>query len=253
MQGRRPPETSGIELLVSPTLRAAGFTHAFPTRRGGLDLREGGHYGRAVERLRAAMGILARPLRTCRQVHGSEVVRAEFLDLDAEPQADALVSGPGGPAVGVRTADCLPLLLADRRSGAVAAVHAGWRGCVAGVVPRAVEQLRAHWGSRPQDVLAVVGPHARVDRYEVSEDVAEALLHAAGKARTEPVLVRQTGRRPRASLRAVVVSQLKDLGIASSHIEDVGGCTISDAARFFSYRREGPHSGRHLAIIVPRP
>ncbi len=239
-------------------MASAGFLHAF-TLRGDAEARV--DFGRTAlpappvealqRRLLRCLGIDGIPLRTAHQVHGASVLLAPDVDPTAPPEADALCSPPGGPAVGVRTADCLPLLLADPHTGAVAVVHAGWRGCVAGVAAAAVERMRRAFGSRPATLLAAIGPHARIDAYEVGPEVAEALRAAAGPSPPEPVLRTGPRGRPHASLRAVVLSQLLRAGLRVEHVEDVGGCTVSEPARFFSFRREGEAAGRHLALLLP--
>jgi YfiH family protein len=137
--------------------------------------------------------------------------------------------------------------LGDRETGAVAAIHAGWRGVACGVVGAAVEALRELTGRRG-DLLAAIGPHISVRAFEVGEDVA-AQLAAASDARG---VVERTAARPHVDLRRIVRAQLLGGGVAPSAVDDVLGCTVSEPQRFFSFRRDGEKSGRHLAAIVPQ-
>src|SRR5688500_1220904 len=174
-------------------LGAAGFRHAFFTRSGGVssgpyrslnfsvavgDSEENVHEN--LERAAAVLGVGARRIFYLSQVHGRDVhvlsgaeERSEVLEL----RGDALVSGVADLACGVRSADCVPILIADRRSGRVAAVHAGWRGIVAEVVPAAVDSLRA-CAPAPAELIAAIGPHISSQVFEVSADVAREITTA---------------------------------------------------------------------------
>lgn len=257
------------ETLRSPLLTTAGFRHAFFTRHGGVSTgayaslnfsRTVGdaesHVTENLERAARALDVPRDHLFYLNQVHGAEVVvlsAGDTVDALACREGDALAVIPpppldGAVAVGVRVADCVPVLLGDRRSGAVAAIHAGWRGVVAGVIGTTVEVLR----SRLQgalDPVAAIGPHISATAFEVGEEVAAALGAIAPE---RAVILRPTGRRPHVDLRALVREQLQRAGLAAASIDDVEGCTYHEPERFFSFRRDGAHSGRHLAAIVTR-
>lgn len=242
--------------LSSPLLEAHGFRHAFFTREGGVSegayaslnfsVGAGDRPERVAENLaraRSALGVDA--LYFLSQVHGRVVVEvdpSEPPDAFVRREGDAVISRARGAAACVRVADCAPVLIAGRSSGAVAAVHAGWRGAVAGVVTRAVERLRAAVGEEP--LVAAIGPHIGVGAFELGEEVAAEIARAA---RVE--VIDRSRARPHADLRAMLAAELASLGAEVDHVE---GCTYSDAARFFSYRRDGRASGRHLAAIAPR-
>ncbi|MFM1822735.1 MAG: hypothetical protein RI967_1001, partial [Planctomycetota bacterium] len=193
--------SGGVPVLESAVLVGAGFAHAFSTRLGGVSAPPFGSLNlqsqQANARARAAGGAhdedanlvenLARFLEAAgmsrdatvadaSQVHGCAVVDA-LAARATRCEADAITSTPGGPAVLVRIADCVPVLLADPRTGSVAAVHAGWRGVVAGIVARAVEALRAA-GARPEDLVAAVGPCISARHFEIGPEVADALALA---------------------------------------------------------------------------
>jgi YfiH family protein len=156
------------------------------------------------------------------------------------------VSRGGRLACGVRTADCVPILLGDPSSGAVAAIHAGWRGLVRGVVEAGVRALRETIGAKGQ-ILAAIGPHISADAFEVSDDVGAELDKAAPQAGSISLRSGKT----HVDLRRITRAKLLELGLSNRDIDDVWGCTVGDAERFFSFRRDGAQSGRHLSAIVP--
>jgi len=169
-----------------------------------------------------------------KQVHGARAVPAAE---SAGQEADALVARPGPAcAVGVRVADCVPVLVASTDTGAVAAIHAGWRGVVAGVVPAGVELLGR--GA----LLAAIGPCIGACCFEVGADVAERI----------GFVTRRAGDKAYVDLRAAVRAQLRVLGLADDAIDDVPGCTKHEPDRFHSFRRDGANSGRMLAAIATR-
>jgi polyphenol oxidase len=188
-------------------------------------------------------------------VHGARVVRGDS-DMAARPleEADAIVAAAedvASLAVAVRVADCVPVLVGDRRIGAVAAIHAGWRGVVAGVIPRAMAEL-AKVGSG--DYVAAIGPCIGPCCFEVSAEVAARIVDSCGGDASLAVFTPVHGGAGEAKamvdLRRAVRAQLAAAGVHD--VEDVPGCTRCDAARFFSYRRDGEASGRHMAVIVAR-
>ena len=178
-----------------------------------------------------------------RQVHGAAVAEPGGDDAPSVP-ADAALSRAGGPAVGVVTADCVPILLAVEGGAAVAAVHAGWRGLSAGVVEATIERLRT---AAPGGVLvAAVGPAAGGCCYEVGPEVVAALAPAAERVAPGP------RGRPLLDLGGVTIDRLRAAGIAPDAIDRVGPCTICSSG-WPSYRRDGDRAGRALAFITPAP
>ena len=246
--------TAQAGILVASNLERAGFAHAFTTRSldfGATATPE----ARAgyVREVGAALGFAPEVLRQVHQVHGARVVRGDS-DMAARPleEADAIVAAAediASVAVAVRVADCVPVLVGDRRIGAVAAIHAGWRGVVAGVVPRAMAEL-AKVGSG--DYVAAIGPCIGACCFEVSADVATRIVDACNGDASLAVFASGHGPDAKAmvDLRRAVRAQLAAAGVHD--VEDVPGCTKCDAARFFSYRRDGEASGRHMAVIVAR-
>ncbi|HEY6557473.1 MAG TPA: peptidoglycan editing factor PgeF [Polyangiaceae bacterium] len=254
---------SPAEYLTSPLLTAAGFRHAFFTRRGGVskgpfsslsfsvkvgDTPE--NVARNLDLAGACLGVARAQLFFSSQVHGNVVRELDRGDTPEEvlfEAADALVTDVSGLACSVRTADCVPVLIADPRSGVVAAAHAGWRGVVCGILAETVATLERR-GAASQALIAAIGPHISCAAFEVSEEVAGALADAAG----DSVVDRARGPKPHVDLRQAVRLQLTRLGLACDAIEDVPGCTYGDPERFFSFRRDGAESGRHISAIVAR-
>lgn len=227
-------------LLESALLRAAGFRHGFSTRA--VDFRPGGgrHGTRAEADTKMAAESVALALRfdparlhQVEQVHGDRVVLAA---KSRGEKADALLATESGDAVAVRVADCVPILLADPRSGGVLAVHAGWRGVVAGIIPRALEIASAN---AVRISIAAIGPCIGPCCFEVGEEVA---------AKLEAFIDRREGDKSFVDLRRAVRAQLAGV----TGIEDVPGCTKHEEDQFFSHRRDGDAAGRHLAVIVAR-
>jgi YfiH family protein len=187
-------------------------------------------------------------LVSARQVHGTRVARVDFPDA-VVGEADALLCTAAGVAVGVRTADCVPVLLSSATGELVAAVHAGWRGLAAGVVAAGLDAFRAAGGD-PEQAVAVIGPSVGGCCYEVDGPVLGAL-----RARFEAELDREAvATRPghaRIDLGRLVRSDLAR-GLPDSAIGRIEACTQCDARRFHSYRRDGANSGRLVHWIATR-
>jgi polyphenol oxidase len=231
---------------------------------------------------RVASAVGAADVQTLTQVHGAAVVaikkergvRGEGRDgregregRTSGPDADILVSDDPAIALAVRAADCVPLLLADPSSGAVAAVHAGWRGTAAGAAPAAVAALEREFGSRASDLVAAIGPSIGPCCYEVGTELVDAFA-AAGYARylvdrwfVAPPPRRGEYERPRLRLDTWGANrdQLVLAGVAEQNIHVCGLCTASHLALFPSYRVEKEKAGRMAGVIrstakrPPRP
>ncbi len=259
----------GVVTYRSALLARHGFAHAFSTRHGGVspapfdsmnlgiaqapgEPDTGANVAANAARLMAAIGAPPDSMVRVRQVHAAGVHACGGAERFGEPavEADAVVSVHPPCAPCVRTADCVPVLVACARTGAAAAVHAGWRGIVAGVVGRAVEALAAASGAPAAGFVAAIGPCAGRDRYEVGPDVAREFAAAVGEAF---VLPPGGGRRKEhIDCFGAVRAQLRAAGIPDAAIDGEELCTIAGAADFFSYRRDGARGGRLGAVIVPR-
>lgn len=231
------------------------FPHGFTTRTGGVSpapwdsLNLGGAVGDAPERveenwrrLEVATGL---GFARVRQVHGARVVRADGPCAAAE-EADAVVSLRPGLAACVSVADCVPVLLADPGSGAVAAVHAGWRGTLARAAAEGVRALAREAGAPPGRLLAAVGPSIGPCCYEVSADLAERFRLELGE------VVGGDGA-ARLDLWAANRRVLEEAGLRPERIEVLGRCTSCEGDLFFSHRRDAGRTGRQMAFIAPPP
>ena len=176
-----------------------------------------------------------------RQVHSGVFVRADRPWGPDCPEADAVLTDCPGVMVGVRTADCVPILLADPKTRSVAAVHAGWRGTVAGVVPSALEGLVSEYGSRLADIEAVVGPGIGACCFEVGEEVA---------CQFSEEFVEQRDPRPHVDLASAIEAQLAAAGVG--RIASVRECTSCDLGKYFSHRAERGNTGRMIAAAAVR-
>jgi polyphenol oxidase len=221
---------------VSALRAVPGLVHGFERRLSAAspETREEGR--RRVGRSLKPFGRLL----FLKQVHGARVVRAPW---EGTPEADAGTAIGPGFIVGVETADCLPLLLVDPARRAVAAVHAGWRGTAAGVAPAAVAALRAS-GSRPEDLLAALGPAIGACCYEVGEELRET-FGARGSEFFRP----GPRGRPHLDVRAANRRQLVESGLRPDRIHDVDECTYCREDLYHSYRRQGPGAGRMLSYV----
>jgi polyphenol oxidase len=178
---------------------------------------------------------------TLRQIH-SEIVRNAHGLEDREAEGDALVTDEIGRAIGVRTADCVPILLLDRRKRAVSAVHAGWRGTAARIIAAAIEKLHNEFGSKPGDILAAIGPCIRQCCYQVGAEVGQRF---AENYRTQS----SQGGKWQLDLAGANRAQMIDAGVSPECIFDLGACTVCHAGEFFSFRREPDDPGRMTSSI----
>jgi len=233
----------------------AGFPHGFTTRDGGVSdppydsLNLGGLVGddpaRVAEnwrRLERASGLA---FARVQQVHGARVVRAVLPGAPRE-EADAVISATEGVAACVSVADCVPILLADPATGAVAAVHAGWRGTLARAAGAAVAALARDGGAAAADLVAAVGPSIGPCCYVVSEDLLARFERELGSAAVA------APERLKLDLWRANARVLVEAGVREDRIEIVGRCTSCERALFFSHRRDAGKTGRQMAFIAPR-
>jgi hypothetical protein len=253
-----------LPLVVSARMRAA-FRYGFTTRAGGVSappfdsLNLGWKWGddRANvaenhRRLLAASG--ASTMLRVSQVHGVRIVRVGRGDdprAVAAEQADGLCSDEPGLGLSVHVADCTPILMACPRTGACAALHAGWRGTVAGMARTGVETLISQFGCRPEELRVALGPCIGACCFEVGREVEDAFVAAMPAARENGVLVSSLGRKSRIDLRGFQTLELEAAGVLGEHIDASTDCTLCDAGgRFYSFRGAGRATGQSVGFIV---
>jgi len=227
--------------------------HLFTTRQ--LELRDPVRLAESWAQAAEAVGATIDDLKRVKQVHGRtvHVVNREDAHSTVTPEADALVSNIPGIALAVKVADCVPVLIADPRTGAAAAVHAGWRGSAAGVPAAAVETLTREYHTRPRDLVAAVGPCIGPCCYEVGQDVVDAFAATGASGQQLTRWFVRTEGQLRLDLWTVTSDRLIDAGLLPDHIHLCGLCTKTHAWIFDSYRAHGVAAGRMAAIIrVPR-
>ncbi len=193
-----------------------------------------------VTRVASLAGVEADAVQAVQQVHG-DAVSMPATPLD---EADAVVTDRGGAVVMVRTADCVPILLSSGAGRVVAAVHAGWRGLLAGVIPNAVQAICELSEAEVRQITALIGPCISGERYEVGNEVAGPFA-----SRWPDAVLRPLGEKPRLDLRHVAVSQLLEAGLNQASIANSDVCTYEDVDRCYSYRRVGKGVGHHAAWI----
>jgi polyphenol oxidase len=268
MQLRRN-SSDGVVYYASGLLEAIGVRHAFSTRIGGcspapfdsLNLGnpngcdpqdDNGRIWENYARLQKVIGCPEEPPLRVHQVHGNEVVSVSCGEaFETAAKADAIVSTDSTRAVSVRVADCVPVLLSTGTGRTVAAVHAGWRGVTAGVIPAALEKLlELEEGQSAVKVIAAIGPCIGFDAFEVGAEVLAEFTKAFG---SDAPIRRCADGKGRVDLRAAARLQLLAHGLAGENIDTTDRCTYSHSAEFFSHRREHGITGRMAALIAPGP
>jgi len=272
--------------------------HGFSTRPGGLTTTYGGHslnlgftkddQREHVERNRAAMLLAAGaaskskdsrsrasihqtwPLVTLRQIH-SDLIHVVRSRKPEKFVGDGLVTDLSGVALGILTADCFPVLLVDAKNKAVGAFHAGWRGTVKRIVEKGVGIMRLEFGTRAEDIHAVIGPGIQSCSFEVGEEVKEAfhtqfeyageLFHSVQESdpvREKYPMLFMNQRAPghgdqciklHLDLREANRRQLLAAGVPAANIMALRDCTVCSPSKFFSHRKEHGKTGRQMAVV----
>ncbi|MFL6209762.1 MAG: peptidoglycan editing factor PgeF [Pyrinomonadaceae bacterium] len=255
----------GVRALVCAPLEQVGFVNAFSTRVGGVSpfpadaLNLAGFSEDTAanihENRRRFFQLLpgAWTLAAAWQVHGADtcVVRdTEDARRSEQQHCDALTTNAPAILVGVKTADCIPILLGDARHRASAAVHAGWRGTAQTIVGHALERMRAEYGTQPEDVHVAIGPAALQCCYEIGREVIETFR--ANFPAADELLIPTRPDHARIDLHTANRQQLINAGVPAAQIHTAPLCTICRPDLFFSYRREKKlygRTGRLLAVI----
>ena len=251
-------------MIKAATLTLPGIRHAFFTREGGVSSGlyaslnggvgsrdDAGHVSENRARMAAALDVAPDCLLTAYQIHSPHVVVAETpWPMQARPRADAIVTRTPGLAVGVSTADCGPILLADPVARVVGAAHAGWRGALAGVAEATIVAMERIGAERGR-VRAALGPMIRQGNYEVGPDL---ITRFAEEDQGSERFFRPAARNGHAyfDLGGYIAARLSRAGLRE--IDDVQLCTYAEPARFFSFRRTTHRGeadyGRHINAIA---
>ena len=251
-------------MIEASILALDGIRHGFFTREGGVSgglyaSLNGGvgskdsveHVAENRARMAAAVGVTPDRLVTAYQIHSPNVVVVETpWTAETRPRADAMVTRMQALAIGIATADCGPVLLADPKAHVIGAAHAGWRGALTGVVEATIEAME-RLGATRSEIRAALGPMIRQQNYEVSTDLIER-FGAEDPASSRFFAPAARPGHAMFDLPGYIDTRLTRAGIR--YIEDVGHCTYADADRFFSFRRTTHRGeadyGRHVNAIA---
>lgn len=206
----------------------------------------------------ASVGASPDRLMRVKQVHGNTVRvlrRGELPEGAAamRPDGDAIVSNHPGLVLAVLVADCVPILIVDRAQGTAAAVHAGWRGTCARVAPTAIDVMRREFGTRPDDLMAAIGPSVGPDDYEVGNAVRDAFRGAGHEPRDVDRWFIGSTPKPHLDLWKANADQLIAAGLAADRVLTCGLSTVAHPDVFDSYRVAGEKAGRMAALVVVPP
>jgi polyphenol oxidase len=266
--GFRWRERGGVKVLACTPLEDAGFVNGFSTRLGGVsqirgdgaaeDLNLAGFDEDSADNInenrRRFLNLFDgdHKLTTVWQVHGDgvKVVATESDIANTEERYDALVSDLPGLLIGVKTADCVPVLIGDPANSSYAAVHAGWRGTSKSIVKRAVEKMREAYGSDPAGLISAIGPAALCGNYEVGQDVIDAISKVL--TRHEKFFRPTREGHALVDLHQANEDMLLGAGVKPENIYKAPLCTMERTDLFFSYRVEKVKygkTGRLMSVI----
>lgn len=251
-----------IEYLAAEEISAV---HCFTTRLGGvsqgylssmnLGTRRGDDPKNVLENYRIlgnALGFQPEKLVLTRQTHTDIVTvvgdREKGAGLFAPdlPECDALITNTPGIGLVVFTADCTPIFLWDPVTGAVGAVHAGWRGTASGIVKKTVEAMGKAYGCKPENIIAAIGPNIGVCCFETDADVPQAMTEALGES--VQAYIHPKGKKFYVNLKEINAWLLRQAGV--KQIAIAGACTACEPDKFWSHRRVGNQRGSQGAIII---
>lgn len=249
-------------LIQSPPLQAvAGLQHAVTTRAGGVSRApfdtlnvglgsadDAQHVNENRRRVASALGFAK--LVTPYQVHGSDACVVTAAE-NGRPRCDALITNEPGVLLGVLGADCPGVLLVNEPRHVLAVVHAGWRGVASGIVTGVVRTMARTFGCRAEDTRALIGPSIGTPRYEVSDEVVDAIRKSlpAQLDLSDTGIIHAT--RPghaQLALQETLRTQLTALGLRDDRLAAIDLCTYERNDRFYSYRRDGARTGRHALV-----
>jgi len=237
-----------------------GLLHGFMGRRGG---KSAGPYAglnvsyrvgddpkvvsQNVCDVKLAVGIHDGRIVTMRQVHGDNIVEVKDKSLKEGGEADGMITGETDIYLGVLTADCVPLLFVAPQKKLVAAVHAGWRGTMAGIADKTVRLFESQYEVAPSELEVALGPSIGVCCYEVKDDVAGPLMKKWGRLTTPSIAVKDG--KSFINLRRLNRDILRAAGVPGNQLYQVGPCTSCAGGDFFSYRRARSETGRQMSFV----
>lgn len=247
-------------LYVADWQRYPGLLHGFAGRRGGKSV--GAYAGLNVSYrvgddpkvvsqnvcdVKLAAGIHDGRIVTMQQVHGDHIVEVHDKRLKEAGKADGMITGEPDIFLAVLTADCVPLLFVAPKRRLAAAVHAGWRGTLAGIADKAVRLFDEQYSVAAADLEVALGPAIGACCYEVKSDVSEPLMKRWGRLTSASVLVKSG--KCYVNLRRLNRDILRAAGVPGKQLHEVGPCTHCADGEFFSYRRAGGETGRQMSFI----
>lgn len=259
-------QKKNIPYLQSPVLAACEFlVHAFCTRAGGasqddykslnMSFREGDEELRVLanwDKLSSAFDIPLENFLVLNQVHGSDIFEikphGDYFTSRDQLNYDAIVTARTNLAICIKTADCVPVLLADRVKKVIAAVHAGWRGTALSITSKVVRLMQSSYGSMPSDIVAAIGPSVGSCCYEVDAVAADAFRHH----QDIHTFLHPGARNGRWMLDLVEANrrQLLELGLSRDNIDTANLCTVCHQKAFFSHRASGGVTGRQINFMM---
>lgn len=208
--------------------------HCVPTEKKLIDIQPFKSVAQKINLLR---------LSALNQTHGTQGAVITDSDSAFTIDGDYLITNQKQVALGVLTADCVPVILYDAKNHVISAVHAGWRGTVAGIVPKAFDHMKTLWHSNVDKIQLFIGPSAKACCYQVQEDFSGNI---PGEF-TEKVMTKKEGQWYFDTVQLIVL-QMKEIGVSASAINtDFNLCTMCDH-RFYSHRRQGSDAGRQITI-----
>ena len=237
-----------------------GLLHGFLGRRGGksaepfaglnISYRVGDDakvVSQNVCDMKLAVGIHDGRVVTMRQVHGDNIIEINDKQLKEAGEADGMVTAESGIYLGVLTADCVPLLFIAPKQRLSAAVHAGWRGTLAGIADKTVRLFKSQYDVAASELEVALGPSIGVCCYEVNDDVAGPLMKKWGRLTTPSISVKDG--KSFINLRRLNRDILRSSGVSGNQLFQVGPCTSCAPEEFFSYRREQSETGRQISVV----
>ena len=252
-------------LQVSQWQNYPGLLHGFMGRGGGKSV--GAYAGLNVSYrvgddpkvvsqnvcdMKLAVGIHDGKIVTMRQMHGDNIIEINDKQLKEAGEADGMVTAEQGVYLGVLTADCVPLLFIAPKQRLAAAVHAGWRGTLAGIADKTVRLFKSQYNVAASELEVALGPSIGVCCYEVNDDVAGPLMKKWGSLTTPSIAVKNG--KSLVNLSRLNRDILRESGVPGKQLFQVGPCTACSAEDFFSYRRERSETGRQISVVgwLPR-